>query len=149
VTGSNPLDGAPADDLERAFRSPGLIETDPEYVTLYRNVVARLRTEAAGLPMGTVQTLLLERIASSYVIMKFREDHALMTPTQSKEANQQWLAATAQFNTMLAAHEDKLREAMMLDLQGVVNEAIQTIEDDETRRTIKRTLAEGFAAKGY
>ena len=38
-----------------------------------------------------------------------------------------------------------MREAMLADINQVVINAVDLIKDDETRRTVRRALAEGFA----
>src|SRR6185312_8009494 len=95
----NPLDGAPQDDLAEAFRLPDDILADEGLVTLHANLVLRLRREAAGMPMNTVQQLLLERIAYNYIVMKQKErTNGFTTPAQQKDFNTWWLSTTQEFN---------------------------------------------------
>lgn len=141
----SPLDGPPADGLEAAFTLPEYIAEDETLQGLYTEIVTRMRHEALGLPMNTGQNLLIERIASFYVQIRYRENNGLFTPTQQKDFNTYWLALHSEFNKQLNASADKMREAMLEDINQVVINAVDQIKDDETRRTVRRALAEGFA----
>lgn len=144
---TSPLDEAPPDDLARAFRLPEWVTEDQSLVDLYQAIVRRLRTEAAGMPMNTVQQLLLERIAFNYLVLKHKEEHnGFTTPTQQKDFTQWWLAMTQEFNKLLMANQDRMREAMLAQVQDIVSGVIATVEDDETRRALRRQLSERFAA---
>ena len=141
----SPLDGPPADALAAAFTLPDAIAEDETLQALYDELVSRMRREALGLPMNTGQNLLIERIASFYVQIRWRENNGLFTPAQQKDFNTYWLALNSEFNKQLNASADKMREAMLADINQVVINAVDLIKDDETRRTVRRALAEGFA----
>lgn len=144
----SPLDAAPADGLEHAFSIPDHIQTDERLVTLHAEMVQRLRREAAGLPMNTIQQLLIERIASFYVQIKYKENTNTFTANQQKEYNSYWLQLTTEFNRLLQASDDKLREALLIEIQKIVGQAIDLITNPEDRKTVRRTLQEGFASIG-
>lgn len=145
---NSPLDAAPADGLERAFHLPEDVGQDADLVALYNEMVLRLRREASGLPMNTIQQLLIERIASFYVQIKFKENTGSFTMNQQKEFNAYWLQLTAEFNRLLAASDTKLRDAMVLEIEKFVVEATDQITDTENRQQVRRSMSEGFAAMG-
>lgn len=147
MTVSDPLDASPPDDLAEAFRLPEEILNDEALVTLHTNIVARLRREASGMPMNTVQQLLLERIAMNYVVLKSKErTGGFSTPAQQKDFNTFWLSMTQEFNKLLMANEDKRREAMLMEIQGIVVQATELVMDKEQRQNVRRFLQEQFAA---
>jgi hypothetical protein len=144
---TSPLDEAPPDDLARAFRLPDWVIADPELVALHTAIVRRLRTEAHGMPMNTVQQLLLERIAFNYIVLKHKEEtDGFTTPTQQKDFTQWWLAMTQEFNKLLMANQDRMREAMLAQVQDIVKGVIGTVADADERRRLRRELSERFAA---
>lgn len=145
MTTASPLDGPPVDGLQAAFTLPRIVAEDETLASLYDTMVARLRREAQGIPMNTVQQLLIERIASFYVQIKHKENTGTFTMNQQKEFNSYWLSLTQEFNRLLQASDDKLREALLTDIQRIVSEALEVITDPEERRTVRRQLAGGFA----
>ena len=140
------MDIAPPDELARAFVLPQWVRDDLELVVLYDTIVQRLRREAAGLPMNTVQQLLLERIAFNYIVLKHKEAHnGFARANEQKDFNTWWLSMTQEFNKLLMANQDKLRDAMMLEIQKVLSEGIGLIRNEEDRRNVRRHLAGAFA----
>lgn len=136
-----------ADGLESAFQLPADIARDLGLAGLYESMVERLRREARGLPMNTVQQLLIERIASFYVQIKYRErNNSWAGINQQKEFNAYWLSLTSEFNKLLAASEDTRRQAMLTEVQDVVTKSLELIKDETDRKNVRRRLAGDFAA---
>lgn len=146
MSDTDPLRGPPTDDLERAFRLPPTIAGDAELQALFNTIVARFKREASGLPMNTVSMLLLERMATHYVMTKVAEENSTFTPTMRRDANSTWLAMTSEFNKLLEKSSDKRREALLEEVQAIVTEVLGAIQDDDERRTARRKLSEAFAA---
>lgn len=143
---ADPLDGAPLDGLQIAFRVPASIEHDVELTALHGEIVKRLRREAQGLPMKTVQLLLIERIAFTYVDMIQNErTGVLRTARDKKEAYTSWVTMTQEFNRLLEKHNDKLLNEVLIKVQAILAEALPTISDPEERRQVRRFLQESFA----
>lgn len=148
MTDTHPF-GPDQGDMARAFRLPSFIQEDRELADLFETTVTRLRSEAAGLPMNTVQLMLMERIATFYVTIKWREDNNQWAGvSQQKDFNAYWLSLTSEFNTILQKNDDSLRQALLLEIQSAVMDAIKTIKDPDDRRATTRALAESFAAIG-
>lgn len=139
-----PLVVMPANDLQAAFKLPEHIEADEILAELFTNMVTRLRREAEGIPMSTVQQLLIERIASMYVQIRYMENTGFDGVNKQKELNDYWLKLVAEFNRLLSSNDDKRREQLLYDVQNVVMESLKLISNDEERRDIRRALTEGF-----
>lgn len=144
MSDASPLDGPPVDGLARAFRLPD--DLDGEYADLHQEIVSRMRREAQGIAMNTVQQLLMERIATSYIQAKVREESGVLTLKDIKDQNASWLAMTQEFNKLLQASQDKLREALFTEIQKIIGEAMEEITDPEMLRNFRRRLAGDFAA---
>lgn len=141
------LELATLQGIDWAFHMPA--ETTEEYLDLHRDIIARLRNEAAGFPMNTIQTLLLERIAYTYVVIRMKEDGVLTRFSRANEAkdyNTFWMDMTKEFNKLLASGQDKLRETLLLRVKDVVDDAIKVVTDEDNRRELRRALSEGFAS---
>lgn len=144
------LDAAPVDTLELAFTLPDEIAENAVLVAVYNEIRDRLRREAAGLPMGTVQTLLMERICFTYVLMKYKEQTGSFARTnEQKDFYAFWLSMTQEFNKILVANQDKLREALLDEVAKLVNKTVLAhVKDPEERKSVRRALSEEFAAIG-
>ena len=146
---TNPLDAPPDDELERAYRLPDVIAADEELQALYDTLVQRLRTEALGLPLTTAQYLLIERIATKYVIIRYREQTGWLGVNAEKETNQQWLDLLKEWNRVLASSQEQMRAALLEQVQKITLEAVTLIKDAEDRQNVRRHYQEKFAALGY
>jgi len=143
-------DRTPEERLDPIFDHP---ELDDRWQGMYQEMIAQLRSEAAGLPMSTVQSLLIERIAYDYVYIRMREEEmhtgdsssSFNRPNVHKEYNNFWLDMTKEFHKVLNSGQDKLRQALLLEIQSVVSKAVDTIPDNSIRKSVRLALAEGFA----
>lgn len=142
------LDTAPADELELIFSLPEEIRADPTLVRIYTEIRTRLQREASGLPMNTVQQLLLERISFTYVLMKFKEQNGGFARTnEQKDFYAFWQTMTAEFNKLMLANKDELRDALINKIIQIVEKSIsQNVTDAEERKAVRRMLSEEFAA---
>lgn len=140
----NPLDVAPDDGLATAFELPESISEDATLLSLHTEIVMRLRREASGLPMKTVQNLLIERIAYFYVAMKQKEREGISLREQ-KEILAFWLSMTQEFNRLLEKNTDKLLDEMIMKVQDILKEALPIVSDVPERQKLRRELSERFA----
>lgn len=137
----------PDDGLARAFQLPAFIQEEPALAALHLEVVARLRREALGLPMNTVQQLLLERIAFTYVLMKWKDENGGYARTsEQKDFYTLWLSMTVEFNKLLSASGDKLRDALLVEVQKIVTESLKLVTNSEDRKAVRRSLSESFSS---
>lgn len=139
---------ATRDTLASAFDLPDRFQGDEFLRDLYDEIVTNLRAEARGIPMNTVQTLLLERISYYYVSLKEAERSGQISPSQMKDLTKFWLDMTTEFNRQLAAGHEKLREALLSQISEMVMERIMEIPDREIKTTLVLSLKEGFAEMG-
>lgn len=99
--------------------------------------------------MNTIQTLLLERIAYTYTVIRMKEDGVIARFARANEAkdyNTFWMSMTQEFNKLLSSGQDKLRETLLLQVKDVVDAAIAEVEDDDIKRKLRLALSEGFAS---
>ena len=148
----SPLDAPPADGLERAFQLPPHIAEaeDGAYLALYNELLTRLRREATGIPMSTNMWVLLERIATLYVITKYREDTNFpWSSTGEKDFAARLLDNQKEFNRVLAQAQEKLLQTVLLEVQKITKDGLAMVKDDEDRRTLRRFYQGEFARMGY
>jgi hypothetical protein len=148
---TSPLDLPPEDGLARAFRLPEHIQQDAELVALYDEMVERLRREALGLSMTTMQQLLIERLATKYVIIRYNENTGWqgLSITAEKDMNAQWSDLLKEWNRMLQAGQEKMRDALLGQFEKISQGAVDMVHDKETRQSLRRHFREQFASMGY
>lgn len=140
------------DSLDGAFELPTFVTENPRLHQLHGAIVRRLRKEAEGLPMDTIQTLLLERIAFNYIVMKAREMGFLDMGNARAQKDFQtfWLAMTNQFSKNLqkaTAAED--RERTLREVRDIViNTLTSAVDDKETKDKLLGDFSRAFAAAG-
>lgn len=140
-------DGPPADVMDVAFTVPAHI-AGTKWEPVYNEMLDRMRREASGLTMNTVQFLLIERIARFYVDMRLREDdgtQAQLSVKDQKEFNTFWLSMTQEFNKQLFNGQEKVREALVLEIQRILTNRLPLVKDDLERKNLRRALQEDFA----
>lgn len=141
-------DGPPADVMDVAFTVPAHI-AGTKWEPVYNEMLDRMRREASGLTMNTVQILLIERIARFYVDMRLREDdgtQAQLSVKDQKEFNSFWLSMTQEFNKQLLNGQEKVREALVLEIQKILSSRLPLVKDDTERKNLRRALQEDFAS---
>lgn len=145
------------DNLEDIFDLPESLRGNPQLERWHREIVLRLRRESMGLPMKTVQMLLLQQIASHYVQMRriemaqpdFEDMNARDIANYERnrrEQSQFWISMTQEFNRLLEKHQDKLLNKVIDDVQRLLKDALPIVTDKVQRRELTRVLTEGFAA---
>lgn len=122
------------------YSLPNIIREDPtceDLVELYEVIVARLRAEAASTRMNTIQELLLERIATNYVILRYRErvaagEGGFEHTTAAKDFNSFWLAMTREFNHVLRADglDEAERDSLVQRVGGAIASALDELHPD-------------------
>ncbi len=132
------------------FQVPELVRDAPRYVSIHGQMVSRLRQEASGLEMTTLQTILIERIANGYVLMRWHEDnpgHWIGVNTE-KDFKLNWRALVTEFNKILASGEDQRRDALRLKHQDIMLEGLALIEDKANRAQVRAFYMDQFSAIG-
>jgi hypothetical protein len=116
---------------------------------LFEQIVHRMRTEAAHLPMNTVQQLVIERIARCYVLMLQWERAGKFSIPQQMKYTEFWMKLATQFNMMLlraapAAQRDAFLERIALIIAGVVSK----MEDAEQKQKLLEQFMLAFKEEG-
>lgn len=139
------------DDLDYAFELLAEVD-DPRMRALYEVLISRMTKEAEHLPMGTVQLLLIERIATNYIVMREKERGRLggyQHSSQQKDWNIFWLSMTQEFNRMLGKSGTATdRKALLQDMQKIIVEVVATIPDNKVRHDVLQQLATRFESVG-
>jgi hypothetical protein len=137
--------------LDDAFTLPEWVTADTRLRRLYEVIVDRMRRESEGVPMNTIQTLLMERIALNYIVMKAREEGTLgtLSAAATKDHQSWWLAMTAQFNKQLnKATEQEFKEKILREVTNVIISVLSKVEDPKLKAQLKNDLMAGFEAAG-
>lgn len=135
--------------LSDLFTLPEPYSNNPQISRWYNEIIARQQREAAGLPMQINQIQLLERMAFFYVAMRYKEQQGeTISPRDMKDANAEWRNMFDAFSRSIEKHKDQILRDTVLQIQGIIEEVLNAIEDDDVRKKINRQFIEGFAAAG-
>lgn len=138
--------------LDGAFELTELV-TDQRLRDLYEVIVARLRREAANLPMNTIQQLLIERIAANYILMKARERlpigdaQGFSHTTAVKDFNTFWLSMTKEFNSTLYRSGVNDHEETIRRVRDIIVSELANVEDDRLRNDLTERFVHRFDAE--
>ena len=114
----------------------------------------KLIVEARGLPMHTVQEFLLERIVTMYTTIRYRETRPAEWGDGAARARVAaiytgaWLDMVKEWNKVLASGQQQIREQIMAEVEKILTEGLKTVEDEDTRRELRRHFKESFAKLG-
>lgn len=143
---SNP-DVRPDQPLDDIFMLPEHLAQHPQISRWHDEQVRKLRADAAGVPMSSVQEMLLERIAFSYADMRYKEmTNPNRTARDRRDDNAAFMGMLDSFNRLLEKHNDKIVTDMLLQVQEIIKEAIEMVSDESEKIALRRFLAEAFAA---
>lgn len=140
---------ADEDALDRLFRPPAEIRAVPEWEQMYEALVRGLRRDAAGLPLDMAQRTLIERVASSYIRVAWHQFNGGMSATQIEKMNDTYLKYVTQFQKVLAASDEVLRQDLLQKVQNISVQAVELIRDPEDRKAVRRHFRDNFAELGY
>lgn len=134
--------------LDYAFELSDDIQ-DQKLRILYESIVHRMRTEAAHLPMNTMQQLTIERIARYYILLLSWERSEKFNMREDTRYNEHWMKMAAHFNSMLmratpAAQRDAFLERIALVISGV----LKTIDDEEVKFEVFQKFMFAFKKEG-
>jgi hypothetical protein len=142
------------DSLDAAFDLPETVCDDPGLRDLYEVIVQRMRREAQYLPMNTVQQLLIERIASNYIMLRMKErapvgsSDGFAHASVQKDFNTFWLSMTREFNSLLATANSGNREAILGEVRDLVLSTLGEVRDPTQRQHLMLSFSQAFEAAG-
>lgn len=137
------------DALNQLFQPPAEIALISGWPERYFAVVRRLQRDAMGLPMDMAQNMLIERIASTYIRVVWYQTNGGMSERQLGELNKLYLAYTAQFQKVLQASDEVLRQDLVNKFAAIVEEIPKMIRDKEDRTAVFHYIRENFQALGF
>lgn len=144
------INNAPA-FLEAAFELPETAIPNLNFRMLHMALVNKLLDEAKNVPMQTAQYILIERIATKYIYIKYRESAGFdnMNPIAADKENTHLLALLAQFQKMLAkatAQED--RDATLREVRDIIVRVFKQSAGDPAKKAAFEELIEEFKRVG-
>jgi len=143
------VDARPVEDLDVTFALPEYIrDGEPGLGDLFDRMIEQLQAEAFGIPMHTMQSMLIERIALTYVLIRFREIHGWTGTNAEKDTNARWMDMVKEWNRLLAGGHEQLRAQLLDQMEKIAKEAVNLIPDKETRNLVRNHFQEQFAALG-
>ena len=146
----SPADIIQASGLESAFGLPDrVIEANPDLRDLYDEIVANLRAEAFGIPMSTMQVILIERLATKYILIRHYERTGWLGVNAEKDANAQWSDLMKEWNRLLAQGHTATIDRLLETVEKIAKDGIALIEDKEQRQLLRNHFESNFAAIGH
>lgn len=143
----------PNDDLDLAMQLPASIQ-DPRYVALYNTLIARMMRESAHLNNSTLVTLLIERIAFNYVVMRWKESRPMgelegfAHATAQKEFNSFWLGLSKELGAMLKQTDREYRDELLRQVMASLQAALESEPSDVSSR-VRSRLASKLEQAGF
>lgn len=119
------------------------------YIDMFREINEQLALESQGVPMNTIQTMLRERIAYNYVLMKYKENtNGYVRANEQKEMQAFWLSLTDQFHKILQAGQDTIRAKLLEDIGKMLEDMLHMISDPTERQAIQIFLMQRLQVMG-
>jgi hypothetical protein len=112
-----------------------------EWYATWDALVTDMRKESAALPMNTMMTLLLERIATSYVMARIHEDADDIDLEQQRSMQKLWLNFVSEFSTQLHRNSQTPEQRFMAAFKAAVTTAVRKVGPDATVRELLPVLA--------
>jgi hypothetical protein len=137
------------EDLDRAFELTQLV-SDENLRGLYEVLVHRMREESTHVSLNTAQQLLLERIATNYVLLKAREGIPIGDAggfehgTALKDFNTYFLSMLREFNAQLQRAGANDRDATVERVRQIIISELQSVEDPGLRNDLVERFARRF-----
>lgn len=135
--------------LAQLFQPPAEIRDNPEWRARYDALVRSLRRDSSGLPLDMAQMMLIERIASTYMRVSWFQSSGGMSDNQLDKLNEMYLKYTTQFQKVLQASDEVLRQDLLQKMVTISTDAVKLIRNDDDRKAVRRHFQEKFAALGY
>lgn len=121
-----------------------------KYTMLHTAIMQKMLEEAKNVPMTTANYILIERIATNYIIIKMREAAGfdMINPIAQDKQNVYLLSVLAQFQKMLAkatAQED--REATLREVRDIIAKVFKQ-STNPSKQEVFQDLIEEFKKVG-
>lgn len=138
----------PLDDLDVVYSLPENVADDLR--SMYEVIVVRMRRDVQGLPVSTVQLLLIERIAYNYIVLRQREgaEGGFSHATAQKEFNQFWLAMAQEFHRQTRQVDPESKQQLITQVVSAFNAALSQEPDAEVRNRLRARLTTALSQAG-
>jgi hypothetical protein len=113
-----------------------------EWYDMWDALVADMRRESAALPMNTMMTLLIERVATMYVLVRKSEDITETDWEQLRGMQKLFLNFMTEFSTQLHRNSQTPDQRFMAAFKAAVTAAVRRVGPDATVRELMPILAE-------
>lgn len=143
MPGNEVTTGTAGKDLVFKQRPQDLPE---EWYSMWDALVADMRHESAALPMNTMMTLLIERVATMYVMVRKSERANEIDWDQMREMQKLWLNFMTEFSTQLHRNSQSPEARFMASFKAAVTTAVRKVGPDATVRDLMPVLAEELAS---
>jgi hypothetical protein len=143
-------DSAAPSFLEGAFELPETAIPDLNYRMLHTALMHKLLDEAKHVPMTTAQYILIERIATTYIYIKYKESGGfdILNPMVQDKLNVYLLSLLAQFQKMLAkATSEQDREATFREVKDIITR-VMSQSSSPAKREVLEELRTAFSNAG-
>jgi len=108
----------------------------------WEGLVTDMRRESAALPMNTMMTLLIERIATMYVQVRRQEDAKALDWEQLRGMQKLFLNFMTEFSTQLHRNSQTPEQRFVAGFKAAVNAAVRQAGPEATVRELLPILAE-------
>ena len=147
---------ADEDVLATLFLPPVEIRESPEWVERFNALVRSLRRDSSGLPLDMAQTMLIERIASTYIRLLWFQATGGMSDAQLDKLNEMYLKFVTQFQKILQSSDEALRQDLLKKSMDICQGAVDKFDDpsakllgSEVRQVLRQHFNSEFAAMGW
>jgi hypothetical protein len=114
----------------------------PAWYAMWDGLVTDMRRESQALPMNTMMSLLVERIATMYVMTRVREDAKDTDWDQLKEMQKLWLNFMTEFAAQLHRNSQTPEERFVARFKASLTSAARIAGPDATVRELMPILAD-------
>jgi hypothetical protein len=153
----------PNNEWERVFElREGAIRSE-SLRAVYREVVKRLRADAAARPsLGTIELVMVERVAFLYVWVRDREEQGIgregsvENPTQApgfvhertyRETLQMWFDMAAKLQSAFARAQPEVEDVNPADAREAVEAEVAKVVSEVAREMLPEADAKAFTAR--
>lgn len=135
--------------LEVLFQPPFEVRENEQWTAAFHATIRSLQRDASGLPLDSAQRQLIERIATVYVRWKWAEATGSLSENQRDMLHKQYLGMLTQFQRVLLASEEVLRQDLIAKFSKIFVGIPEIIQDDDTRKKVRSFIREQTAALGF
>lgn len=129
---------------DRIFARPQDLPED--WYRLWESLITDMRREAQALPMNTMMSLLMERIATNYVLVKRYENRPAreLDWEQHRQLQKLWLTFLTEFSTQLHRNSQTPEQRFVAEFKAAITGALRTVGPDASVRDLMPVLAEAL-----